>query len=295
MPGVLSGRNMNLSCRRDRNDETASSYEEMQMNMNSEARADSNALGMPQGGRTSKSRSVREVFEDAPRYLKSRRVDMMMRTEAVHSFASGIKRQDFMDIGCGDASISLPLLTSGSRLTLLDLSSNMLARAKQNAPETIVKNIVFRNEDFKDAIFEPGSFDLIVTVGVVAHVDSPDEFLRKIKTLLRPGGHAILEFTDAYHFVGRIDRFFGWLKERIAPRKYSTNRLSASQVFQLIERHKFRLLVDFRYARLPIPGVHRIISADLLGRGVRAVFGRSTRNRNAWLGNEHICFLRAEG
>ena len=29
-------------------------------------------------------------------------------------------------------------------------------------------------------------FDLIVTVGVMAHVDSPDEFLRKIKTLLRP-------------------------------------------------------------------------------------------------------------
>jgi SAM-dependent methyltransferase len=264
------------------------------MNTNSEASADLNAMSMPRDGEMSKSRSVREVFEDAPRYLKSRRVDMMMRTEAVQSFAADIARQDVMDIGCGDGSISLPLLTSGSQLTLLDLSSNMLARARQNVPEHLIGNIVCRNEDFKDAAFERGSFDLIVTVGVMAHVDSPDEFLRKIKTLLRPGGHVILEFTDAYHFVGRTDRLFGWLKERIAPRKYSTNRLSSAQVMQLIERHKFRLLADFRYARLPIPGIQRIINADLLGRSVRAVFGKSTQNRNAWLGNEHICFLRAE-
>jgi SAM-dependent methyltransferase len=266
----------------------------MQMNLNPEASADFNALGMPQNGGVSKSRSVREVFENAPRYLKSRRIDMMMRAEAVHSFASGIERRNFMDIGCGDASISLPLLTSGSQLTLLDLSAEMLARAKQNVPDGLAKNVILRNEDFNDAIFPPGSFDLIVAVGVMAHVDSPDEFLRKIKMLLRPGGHVILEFTDAYHFVGRTDRVFGWLKERIAPRKYSTNRLSAPRVMQLISRHQFRVLADFRYARLPIPGIHRIISADLLGGAVRAVFGKSTQNRNAWLGNEHICFLRIE-
>src|SRR5258708_2914057 len=265
------------------------------MSINPEASAELNAVGIPRKSVISKSRSVREVFENAPHYLKSRRLDMMMRTEAVHGFAANIERRRIMDIGCGDGSITLPLLTSTSQLTLLDLSANMLARARQNAPQEFIKNVAFRNEDFKDAIFEPGSFDLIVTVGVMAHVDSPREFLRKIKMLLRPGGHCILEFTDAYHFVGRIDRLFGWLKERVAPRKYSTNRLSAALVMQLIERNNFQLLEDFCYSRLPIPGIHRVISADVLSKAVRAVFGNSTRNRNAWLGNEHICFLRAEG
>jgi SAM-dependent methyltransferase len=255
---------------------------------------DASAMRISGNGTLSKSRAVREVFENAPHYLKSRRVDMMMRVEAVRTFAAGIKRRDMMDIGCGDGSISLPLLTTESKLTLLDLSANMLARAKQNTPEHLIEKVVFRNENFKDAEFEPHSYDLIVTVGVMAHVDSPDEFLCKIRSLLRPGGHAIVEFTDAYHFVGRIDRFFGWLKERVAPRKYSTNRLSATQVIRLFKRNNFHLLVDFRYARLPIPGIQRIVSADLLGKVVRATFGKSSGNRNAWLGNEHICFLRAE-
>jgi 2-polyprenyl-3-methyl-5-hydroxy-6-metoxy-1,4-benzoquinol methylase len=265
------------------------------MSTNPEASAELNAVGPPRKSVISKSRSVREVFENAPHYLKSRRLDMMMRTEAVHAFAADIERRRIMDIGCGDGSITLPLLTSTSQLTLLDLSANMLARARQNAPQEFIKNVAFRNEDFKDAVFEPGSFDLIVTVGVVAHVDSPGEFLRKIKMLLRPGGHVILEFTDAYHFVGRIDRFFGWLKERIAPSKYTTNRLSAKQVMELLEQNNFRALVDFRYARVPVPGIQRILSVDLLGKCVRAVFGTSAQNRNAWLGNEHIYFLRAEG
>lgn len=265
------------------------------MSTNPDASAELSAVGIPRKSVMSKSRSVREVFENAPHYLKSRRLDMMMRIEAVRTFAASIERGHLMDIGCGDGSITLPLLTSTSQLTLLDLSANMLARARQNAPEELIENVAFRNEDFKDAVFDHGSFDLIVTVGVMAHVDSPDEFLRKIKMLLRPGGHVILEFTDAYHFVGRIDRFFGWLKERIAPGKYSTNRLSARQVMELLERNDFRVLADFRYARLPIPGIHRILSVNLLGKCVRAVFGKSAHNRNAWLGNEHICFLRAEG
>lgn len=265
------------------------------MSTNPEVSAELNAAGISRESVISKSRSVREVFENAPRYLKSRRLDMMMRVEAVRTFAARIERRHIMDIGCGDGSITLPLLTSTSRLTLLDLSANMLARARQNAPEALIENVVFRNEDFKDAVFECGSFDLIVTVGVMAHVDSPNEFLCKVKMLLRPGGHLILEFTDAYHFVGRIHRFFGWLKERIAPGKYSTNRLSARRVMELLERNNFRMLAQFRYARVPIPGIQRILSVDLLGKCVRAVFGKSAHNRNAWLGNEHICFLKAEG
>ena len=264
------------------------------MTTNLEMGADLNTVGLPDAAMPGKGRSVREVFENVPRYLKSRRVDMAMRIEAVSTFASNIQREQVMDVGCGDGSISLPLLDSQSHLTLLDLSANMLARARASVPEHLAGNVEIRNENFQDAAFAAGSFDLIVTVGVMAHVDSPDEFLRKIKCVLRPGGHLILEFTDGYHFVGRLDRFLSWLKERIAPGKYATNRLSAAQVMELLKRHHFRVLTDYRYSRLPIPGIQRVVSAGLLTRIVRAIFGKSNQNRNAWLGNEHICFLRSD-
>ncbi len=160
-----------------------------------------------------KVHQVRSVFENAPRYLNSRQVDMRVRSETVKSFAAGLNARRVLDIGCGDGSISLPLvLTSKSRLTLLDLSAGMAARAKANVPEHLAGNVEVRHEDFM-ALLESMSFDLIVSVGVLAHVDSADAFLAKIATLLRPGGSLIVEFTDCRHLVGRMERFAGRLKE----------------------------------------------------------------------------------
>ena len=240
-----------------------------------------------------KVRQVRSVFENAPRYLNSRQVDMRVRSETVKSFAAGLNARRVMDIGCGDGSISLPLLTSTSQLTLLDLSASMAALAKANVREDLVGNVEVRNEDFMAASFEPKSFDLIVSVGVLAHVDSVDDFLAKIAGLLRPGGSLILEFTDSRHVVGRMERFAGRLKEVIAPAKYSTNRLSFRPVSELFDRHGMRLEAVFRYARIPIPGIERVVTHHFSYKLVRLIFGRCPNNRNAWLGNEYICLLTA--
>ncbi len=117
--------------------------------------------------------------------------------------------QRLLDVGCGDGSISLQLLTSGSHLTLLDLSANMVALAKKNVPEEFSANVVVRNENFIGASFNSDPFDLVVTVGVMAHVDSPNTFLAEIRTLLRPGGSLIIEFTDSQHFVVGWEEFGG--------------------------------------------------------------------------------------
>ena len=240
-----------------------------------------------------KVHQVRSVFENAPRYLYSRQVDMRVRSETVKTFAAGLNARRVLDIGCGDGSISLPLLTSTSRLTLLDLSASMAARAKANVPEDLAGNVEVRNDDFMAASFEPRSFDLIVSVGVLAHVDSADDFLAKIATLLCPGGSLIVEFTDCRHFVGRLERFAGRLKEIIAPAKYSTNRLSFRPVSELFDRHGMKLEAVFRYARIPIPGIEKVVTNDLSYKFVRLMFGRCPNNRNAWLGNEYICLLTA--
>lgn len=242
-----------------------------------------------------RSQSVRAVFENAPRYLNSRRVDMKIRSEAVRTWAENLEWRRMMDIGCGDGSISIPLLTPSTKLTLLDLSANMLERARTNVPAEMARNVELREGDFQRAEFDPASFDLIITVGVMAHVASPDAFLGKIRDLLRPNGWLILEFTDAFHGVGRIDRFFGWMKERIAPRKYSTNLIAARDVTRWLSKHGFTMVSEYRYSRLPLPGIHRLVPASLLVRLVRMIFGSARKNRNAWLGNEHICLLCAEG
>lgn len=262
--------------------------------MNGQAGIDLQAVSMETSQTDGKSDHVRQVFENAHRYFRSRQVDIRFRVETVRTFAADLKWQKLLDIGCGDGTISLQLLTPTSHLTLLDLSASMAALAKSNVPEGFAANVDVRNENFIATSFDSQLFDLIVTVGVMAHVDSPDAFLAKIADLLRPGGSLIIEFTDCRHFVGRLGRFWGRLKEVLAPPQYHTNRLSFSDVAPLFESHHLRLMSTFRYARIPLPGIDRIINHGMQYRIAKLIFGDCANNRNAWLGNEYICLLSVD-
>src|ERR1700737_2788211 len=139
--------------------------------MNGEAGIDLQVVSMETSRTDGKSDQVRQVFENAPRYFKSRQGDIRFRVETVRTFAADLKWQKLLDIGCGDGTISLQLLTPTSHLTLLDLSASMAALAKSNVPEDFAANVDVRNENFIATSFDSQLFDLIVTVGVMAHVD----------------------------------------------------------------------------------------------------------------------------
>lgn len=243
---------------------------------------------------TSNAERVRGVFENAPRYFKSRGVDIRFRVDTVSAYARRVRYQRGLDIGCGDGTISLQLVNMRTRFTLMDLSSSMVARAKENIPEGLKDNVTVRNEDFAIADFDSQKFDLIVSVGVIAHVDSPDDFLRKIRSLMRPGAALILEFTDAYHPIGWVGRFSRWLKELVKPAPYSTNKLSFKEVTRMFEDNHLILEAKFRYSRIPIPGLNRVINREQEYKLIRSLFGDCNENRNAAFGNEYICLLRAQ-
>ena len=118
-------------------------------------------------------------------------------------------------------------------------------------------------------------------------------FLKKMATLLRPGGSVILQFTDTYHFVGRLSRSVGRLKEIFAPPRSPVNVISRAEVGALFDRHGFRLVSLFRYAIPQVPGIHKLASQGILYKTVRLIYGAVNRNRNLWLGNEYICYLTA--
>jgi len=243
---------------------------------------------------TSNPERVRSVFENVPRYFRSRGVDIRFRIDTVSAYARRVRYQRGLDIGCGDGTNSLQLVNIRTRFTLIDMSSSMVKRAKENIPEGLEDNVTIRNENFATADFDSQKFDLIVAVGVIAHVDSPDEFLSKIRDLMHPGAGLILEFTDAYHPVGWIGRFLRWMKELVKPAPYSTNKLSFKEVARMFERHHLHLEAKFRYSRIPIPGFNRLVNHAQEYKLVSALFGDCKKNRNAAWGNEYICLLRAQ-
>ena len=80
----------------------------------------------------------------------------------------------------------------------------MLSIAKSKVPAGLEGNIETVNQDFMEAKFAPHSFDLILCIGVMAHVASPADCIQKMVSLLKPDGSLILECSDATHFVTRF-------------------------------------------------------------------------------------------
>jgi ubiquinone/menaquinone biosynthesis C-methylase UbiE len=247
-------------------------------------------IGHTEDYKVERVKRVESFFDQAHNYLDRNGYDIRIRAETVARF---LKQRDFtsvLDVGCGDGSVSLPLLTAERHLTLLDVSSNMLAVAQSHVPQKLQDNVDLINSDFLQASLRPESYDVVICIGVLAHVSAPVEVLSKVASILKPGGFLILQCTDSSHFMRRfIDRYHRGLRF-IRPALYMAAPLTNKGVLGMIEKQRFEVRARFCYSS-GLPGFHRIFSQSTLYGMIRKIFGDCANNRNAWLGSENIYFL----
>ncbi|MGD0649481.1 MAG: class I SAM-dependent methyltransferase [Acidobacteriaceae bacterium] len=240
---------------------------------------------------TSKTERVRLLFESPEKYLDPRQYDIRIRVETVQQFTDALSIESVLDIGCGDGSISLPLLPRCKRLTLLDLSTNMLDLACKRIPPSRLDDVERICLDFMNASFEPQSFDLIFCIGVLAHVDSPSAVIEKVARLAKPGAWIILEFTDSFHFWGVPVVLYQKALTLLRPEPYKLNRLKRQQVLGLCRDNGLGVSGVYRYG-LPPLGSHKLFSQKGMYSLTRHLFGTSDRNRRSWMGNQFLYRLQ---
>jgi len=83
-----------------------------------------------------RSTLVKRGFEQPQWYLEKRSFNIRIRAETVRQFLGDLGFENMLDIGCGNGSISVPLLTPHNRLTLLDMSTTMLSIAQSRVPRS---------------------------------------------------------------------------------------------------------------------------------------------------------------
>ena len=210
-----------------------------------------------------------------------------VRIETVTEFLNGAKFDRILDIGCGDGSISLPLLTEENQLMLLDMSEEMLARARSRIPAGQSDRVEIVKGDFMSAQLEEYSFELIICIGVLAYIDSLKPFLEKLASLLKPGGKLVIEWTDNFHFVSRLIRPYHKLRSVFVTPKVRLARHSSDEIIEILREIGFEVDGSYRYCS-PLPVVRRLLSQDINYRLIRAIHGNVRRNRAAWLGEECI-------
>lgn len=243
---------------------------------------------------TSKTEFVKSLFEVPEKYLGPREFDIRVRIETVQQFTEAQTFDRVLDIGCGNGAISLPLLERCRRLTLLDLSRKMLKLAQQRIPAERLSDVELIDGDFLGANLPHGSFDLILCIGILAHVDSAAAVISRVAQLAKPGSRVVLEFTDSFHFWGVPVVLYQKLLKLLKPQPYSLNRLKRQEVLEMCRNNGLNELALYRYG-LPPLGTSKISSQDGMYRMVRRWFGSSEKNRNRWMGNQFIyLFQKAE-
>jgi tRNA (cmo5U34)-methyltransferase len=116
-------------------------------------------------------------------------LDLIARSAAAATPAA----RSILDIGCGAGNFTLKVLERLPNLdcTLIDLSANMLARAKARVTAATVGLVTTIQDDIRSVDMAADSFDVIVAAAVLHHLRDQSEWtavFRKLYRWLRPGG-----------------------------------------------------------------------------------------------------------
>ncbi|HET6986279.1 MAG TPA: class I SAM-dependent methyltransferase [Kribbella sp.] len=118
--------------------------------------------------------------------------DAMMRQEGLYEVGSRLVRamalragDDVLDVACGTGNATLPAATTGARVTGLDLTPAMLAKARERAPGL---GIEWVEGDAEDLPFPDSDFDVVLSTFGCMFAPRHEMVADEIARVLRPGG-----------------------------------------------------------------------------------------------------------
>jgi arsenite methyltransferase len=95
------------------------------------------------------------------------------------------------DLGCGagtDSLVAAQMVGPDGRVTGIDMTPEMLAKARAAAEELGVDNVEFVEGEIEHLPFEGESIDVVISNGVIDLVPDKDAVFAEIFRVLRPGG-----------------------------------------------------------------------------------------------------------
>ena len=95
-----------------------------------------------------------------------------------------------LEIGCGTGKNTAWLITKAASITAVDLSTEMLARAKQKINSNQVQFIqadILKDWDFIDKKYDLVSFSL-----VLEHIENLEPIFKKVSKIIAPGGYVYI-------------------------------------------------------------------------------------------------------
>jgi SAM-dependent methyltransferase len=100
-----------------------------------------------------------------------------------------------LDLGTAVGHTALALAPRVARVTGVDLTAEMLARASRLARERAIRNLALARADVSALPFKDATFDLITSRYSAHHYTSPAQVAYEVARVLKPGGRFVLGDT----------------------------------------------------------------------------------------------------
>jgi len=115
-----------------------------------------------------------------------------------------------LDLGCNTGILLIPLTEKGFQVIGADISKVDIIKARK---ELLNKNLStdLLLVDGKQSPFKENSFDIILLIDVLEHINNAQEMINSIQKILKPGGVIIVTVPWKYHPVVKfsfIRKFF---------------------------------------------------------------------------------------
>jgi SAM-dependent methyltransferase len=204
------------------------------------------------------SRRVRETQYGVRRVVSNRPV-RPSRFSRLHDYEydSIVKHVEaenpgcLLDWGCGYGHIAAKLQAAGVSVTAFEYLASLEPQDELGLERFYPGLEVWVTDDPVRLPFGDASFDSVLSLGVLEHVQRPDESLEEIRRVLRPGGtFYVFKLPNRYSYVEKLAKWTGgqyhgggrWPGETYS-RRWADERLS---------RHGFRVDSFRRANMLPL-------------------------------------------
>ena len=96
-----------------------------------------------------------------------------------------------LDVGCGagtDSLVAAQMVGAQGRVTGIDMTPDMLEKARASARELDVENVEFVGGEAEELPFADAAFDVVISNGVIDLVPDKEAVFSEIHRVLRPDG-----------------------------------------------------------------------------------------------------------
>ena len=143
-----------------------------------------------------------------------------LRGKIVEHFNGLILDANILDVGTGKGHLALAIAKSGWKCTSIDISPEELHLARLNAFYFKVDEMIdFKQQDACRLNFETGSFDVVLSAGLIHHLTKPELVLKEMLRVCKSGKRIIIsDLNDKGKLIidqvqkedGKKHKVIGW-------------------------------------------------------------------------------------